>query len=447
MSVPFHLPELITELPGPKTAALIERDDKLMSTSYTRGYPLSIKQGRGAMVIDEDGNRFLDFCAGIAVCSTGHSHPEVVAAIQKQAADFLHMSGTDFYYDVMVQLSEQLNRLAPGPCHRRVYLANSGTEAVESALKLARYHTKRPHIISFYRSFHGRTYGSMSVTASKAVQKAGFWPLVPGVYHAHYPYPYRDLFNSGSEEACVDACLDYIKNYLFKMVVAPDSVAAFLVEPIQGEGGYVRPPADFLPRLQALAKEHGILIISDEVQAGIGRTGKMWGAQLYEGYDPDIITSAKGLASGMPLGAMIARECVMDWPPGAHASTYGGNPVCCAAAIKTLELVEGQYMANAQTEGDFIQSALKQLQGDTHVIGQVRGSGLMIGVEIVKDLDTHEKAPQLRDAIVDKAFEHGLLLLGCGENSIRLSPPLVINREQSQKAVDIIAQSIKELTV
>lgn len=443
---PESQPELKTALPGPKAKAIIDRDEKRMSPSYTRDYPLCIERGEGAWVFDPDGNKFLDFCAGIAVCSTGHSHPEVVKAIQDQAARFIHMSGTDFYYSLMGEVGDKLSELSPGPCNRKIYFANSGAEAVEAALKLARFHTKRQHIISFFRSFHGRTYGAMSVTASKSIQKTLFSPLVPSVHHAHYPYPYRDMFNAGSPEACVDACIDYIEKELFGRVVKPDEVAAFLVEPLQGEGGYILPPSSFLLKLQALARKHGILIISDEVQAGIGRTGKMWGSQLHEGYDPDILTSAKGLASGMPLGAMIARECVMNWPYGAHASTYGGNPVTLAAAKVTLELVENHYMANAEEVGGFLKQGLEALQQHYPIIGEVRGAGLMIGVEMITDQATKAKAPHLRNELVQKAFYKGLLLLGCGENSIRLSPPLVITKEQAVSALSIIEACLKELS-
>lgn len=439
-----ELPEIKTPLPGPKTQALMEKDHRVTSPSYTRGYPLSIARGQGAIVEDLDGNRFLDFCAGIAVCSTGHSHPEVVAAIQQQAGQFLHMSGTDFYYEAMAELAEKLALTATPTAQagsHKVYFGNSGTEAIEAALKLARYYTKRPAIIGFYRSFHGRTFGSMSVTASKTVQKQGFGPLLPGVFHAHYPYFYRDLFNSKTPEACAQASLDYIENVLFKTVVPPTEVAAFLVEPIQGEGGYIVPPDNFLPGLQALAQKYGILIISDEVQAGVGRTGKLWAAEHYPGYEPDIIACAKGLASGLPLGATIARAEVMNWPPGAHASTFGGNPLACVAALKTLELVETQYQANAATEGAFLLQGLEHLQKQYPQIGQVRGKGLMIGIEIVKD--GYKKDPHLRNALVDKAFEYGLLLLGCGENTIRLSPPLVISRRQSQAALELLEQTLK----
>ncbi|MBY0405816.1 MAG: aminotransferase class III-fold pyridoxal phosphate-dependent enzyme, partial [Cyanobacteria bacterium] len=334
-----HLPEIKTELPGPKTKAIMEKDDQYISTSYTRGYPLCIERGEGAMVIDPDGNRFLDFCAGIAVCSTGHSHPEVVKAIQEQAANFLHMSGTDFYYASMSDLAEKLAHLAPGGPDMRVFFGNSGAEAIEGAIKLARYYTKRKKLISFYGAFHGRTYGALSLCASKSLQKSRFSPMVPDVLHTHYPNPYRCLFNSDNtrcdDNECAEATLDYIKDHLFKMVVMPDEVAAFVVEPIQGEGGYIVPPKNFLKGLQDLAHQHGILIIADEVQSGVGRTGKMWASQHFPGFEPDIMASAKGLASGLPLGAVIAKKHIMDWPPGVHASTFGGNPLACVSALKT----------------------------------------------------------------------------------------------------------------
>lgn len=438
-------PEIVTDLPGPKTKKLIAKDERYISPSYTRGYPLAIASGDGAMVTDCDGNRFLDYCAGIAVCSTGHSHPEVVRAVQEQAEKFLHMSGTDFYYEVMADLAEKLAHSVPGSNDRKVFFGNSGAEAIEGALKLARNATGRTSIIAFYRGFHGRTYGAMSLTASKSIQKSRFAPLVPGIHHAHYPYFYRDLFKSESPEACAEACLDYIRDYLFKMVVPPGEVAAIVVEPIQGEGGYVVPPDSFLLGLQAMAREHGILIIADEVQSGIGRTGKMWASEHVNGFDPDIVTSAKGLASGLPLGAIIARSDVMAWKPGTHATTFGGNPVSCAAALKTLELVEGGLMQNAAEQGTYMKERLEALRDKYECIGDVRGRGLMLGVELVKDKRGKEKNAGLRDRIVDACFYEGLLILGCGENSLRFSPPLVICREQTDRALEILEAVLRKL--
>ncbi len=439
-------PQIKTELPGPKTKALIEKDGRYLSPSYTRGYPLSIKSGYGAMVVDMDDNVFLDYCAGIAVCSTGHSHPEIVKTIREQSEKFLHMSGTDFYYTVMADLAEKLATTTPGSPDKKVFFGNSGTEANEAALKLARYHTGRKNFISFYRSFHGRTFGSMSVSASKAIQRKQFMPLVPGVFNAHYPYFYRDIFQSETPEACAQACLNYIEDYIFKMQTPPDEVAAFIVEPIQGEGGYVMPHSSFLLGLQQLARKHGILIIADEVQAGMGRTGQIWASQLYPGFEPDILTSAKGLASGMPLGACIARSEVMNWEPGCHATTFGGNPVSCAAALKTFELLETGLLDNVRVQGPYLKSRLQLLADRYDVIGEVRGEGLMLGIEIVTSKASRQKAPDLRNRIVDDCYYQGLLILGCGENSVRFSPPLIICEEQTDAAVAILERVLQKLS-
>lgn len=439
-------PEIKTELPGPKTRALIQKDQQYLSPSYTRGYPLSIKKGYGAMVVDMDDNVFLDYCAGIAVCSTGHSHPEIVKAIQTQSEQFLHMSGTDFYYTVMAELAEKLATSTPGSPDKKVFFGNSGTEANEAALKLARYHTGRKNYISFYRSFHGRTFGSMSVSASKAVQKSQFSPLMPGCYYAHYPYFYRDIFGSVSPDACAEACLNYIEDHIFKMLVPAEEVAAFIVEPVQGEGGYIIPPASFLLGLQALAKRYGILIIADEVQAGMGRTGQMWASQLCPGFEPDIMTSAKGLASGMPLGACIAKSDVMNWKPGTHATTFGGNPVSCAAALKTFELLENGLLDNVRQQGAYLKAKLQELLPRYDVMGDVRGEGLMLGVEIVESKATRKKAPDLRNQLVDACYYQGLLILGCGENSIRFSPPLIITEEQTDCAIAILEKVLQTVS-
>lgn len=437
-------PSIKTALPGPKTKALIEKDQHYLSPSYTRGYPLSIQRGHGAMVVDMDENVFLDYCAGIAVCSTGHSHPEVVQVIREQSEKFLHMSGTDFYYTVMADLAQKLATTTPGSPDKKVFFGNSGTEANEAALKLARYKTGRPNFISFFRSFHGRTFGAMSVTASKVIQKSRFAPMLPGVFNAHYPYFYRDIFNSKTPEDCAQACLNYIEDYIFKMLTPPEEVAAFIVEPIQGEGGYVIPPASFLLGLQAIARKHGILIIADEVQSGIGRTGKMWASQHTPGFEPDIITSAKGLASGLPLGACIAKSEIMDWPPGTHATTFGGNPLSCAVALKTIELVENGLMDNARTQGAYLKAKLVKLMERFDIIGEVRGEGLMLGIEIIESKASKQKAPELRNQIVDACFYEGLLILGCGENSIRFSPPLIICEEQSDCAIEILTRVLEK---
>jgi 4-aminobutyrate aminotransferase len=441
------LPEIITPLPGPRTQALIEKDHAFVSPSYPRPYPLSVAMAEGCLVTDLDGNRFLDLNAGIAVCSTGHSHPEVVAVVKEQADRFLHMAGMEFYYHPMADLAEQLVRLAPGPSPKKVFFCNSGTEAVEGAMKLARYATGRTQFISFFRGFHGRTFGSMALTASRASLHAKYAPLVPGVHHAHFPNPYRSPFHSeGPAEPaqCLEAALDYIENTLFKMIVRPEEVAAFVVEPIQGEGGYIVPPETFLTRLQALAQQYGILVIADEVQSGVGRTGKMWASEWSPGFEPDILTSAKGLASGLPLGAFIARADLMTWEPGAHATTFGGNPVNCVAALKTLELVENGLMQNAQTQGERLMRHLRELMNDCDAIGEVRGKGLMIGVELVTSKATREKATALRNQLVQDCFEAGLLILGCGENSIRFSPPLVISDIQVDFAAETFGRLLKK---
>jgi 4-aminobutyrate aminotransferase len=430
------LPHLVTTLPGPRAQAVIDRDKAVLSPSYTRDYPLVADHGEGAIIEDPDGNRFLDFNAGIAVASTGHCHPEVVAAIQRQAARLIHMSGTDFYYENMVELAERLAQSAPGPGPWRVYFGNSGTEAVEAAMKLARYHTGREKFIAFYGSFHGRTLGSLSLTASKVVQRRGFGTLLPSVYHAPYPDPYRRPADDGTSS------VRWIEEQLFRTVLAPEDVAAIFVEPVQGEGGYVVPPPAFLKELRLLADRHGILLVFDEVQCGMGRTGPLWAASHF-GVTPDIFTSAKGLSSGLPLGACIAKAEIMDWPPGAHASTFGGNPVTVASALVTLSLVERELAANAARIGAHILERIQTWPDRFPHVGDVRGLGLMIGVELVKDQQTRERAPELRDRLVRLAFERGLLILGAGVNSIRLCPPLVVTESQADFAIDTLEECLK----
>ena len=407
------LPKIITTLPGPKAKAVIESDHRYISPSYTRSYPLVAKSASGAIVEDVDGNRFLDFCAGIAVCSTGHCHPDVVRAIQKQAASLIHMSGTDFYYEQMPDLAKTIEAFMPGGGSWRCFFGNSGTEAVEAAIKLARFKTGRWQFIAFQRSFHGRTMGSLSLTASKPVQRKGFGPLIPGV--THIPYG-----NAG-----------YLEDVVFKTTVNPEEVAAIIVEAIQGEGGYVVPPAEFLPGLEKIARKHGILLIADEVQSGMGRTGKMFAFEHFN-FHPDIVAVAKGIASGMPLGVMIARAEIMTWPPGAHASTFGGNPVCLAAAIETVRLIQETYMANAAKVGAFMVAELKTKLGRHPNVSDIRGRGLMIGVELAKN----------RDAVIDECFRRGVLVLGAGPNTIRISPPLIVDEEQAAFAVDALSEAV-----
>jgi len=436
------LPRLITPLPGPHALRVIEEDRRHISPSYTRSYPLVARRGLGALVEDVDGNTFLDFNAGIAVVATGHCHPEVVAAIQRQAAELIHMSCTDFYYEGMVELARKLESIAPGSEPKKVYFGNSGTEAIEAAIKLARYHTRREKIIAFYGAFHGRTLGSLSLTASKAVQRTGFGTLLSGVFHVPYANPYRCPYGHPPQECCRD-CAAFIERELFKKIVDPQEVAAIIVEPIQGEGGYVPAPAEFLRDLQRICRQHGILLITDEVQSGMGRTGKWWAAD-HAGIEPDILCVAKGIASGLPLSATIAKSSVMDWKPGAHASTFGANPVSVAAALATLRLVQDQYMENARRMGQYLFGRFSRWREKFPIVGDVRGKGLMIGIEMVTDQRTREPAPKLRDAVENLAFSKGLLVLGAGANTIRLAPPLLITEEQADFAVETLEACIRE---
>jgi 4-aminobutyrate aminotransferase len=437
-----NLPHLVTALPGPKAAEIIHRDQALLSPSYTRGYPLVVERGEGAIVEDVDGNRFLDFNAGIAVVAAGHSHPRVVAAVQRQAAEFLHMSGTDFYYRGMVDLAEKLVRLVPGGGPHRVYFGNSGTEAVEAALKLARYHSGRDKFVAFLGGFHGRTMGSLSLTGSKAVQRRGFGPLMP-VHHIPYAYCYRCAYGK-QPDTCNVECVKVLEDQLFKTILPAEEVAAIVVEPIQGEGGYLVPPAKFHEELRRVADRHGIILIHDEVQCGMGRTGKMFAAEHF-GVTPEMITLAKGIASGLPLGAMVAKADLMTWGPGAHASTFGGNPVSCAAALATIELLEDRLLDNARVIGDHILSRMRDWPRRFRFVGDVRGKGLMIGVEMVLDQQTKERAPELRNQLESMAFERGLLVLGCGTSTLRLSPPLVITRDQADFAVDTLEECLRTI--
>jgi 4-aminobutyrate aminotransferase len=416
--VNHKLPRLVTELPGPKAREIIESDHRYLSPSYTRSYPLVAKSGSGAIVEDVDGNRFLDFSAGIAVCSTGHCHPDVVRAIQEQAGRLIHMSGTDFYYEQMPQLARKLESLMPGGKPWRCFLGNSGTEAVEAAMKLARYATGRWQFIAFHSAFHGRTMGALSLTSSKPVQRRGFGPLIPGVTHA----PFGNAA--------------YIEDVLFKTTVNPNEVAAIVVEPIQGEGGYIIPPAEFLPNLEKIARKYGILLVADEVQCGMGRSGKMFAFEHFD-FHPDIVAIAKGIASGMPLGVTIARAEIMTWEPGAHASTFGGNPVCLAAALETIRLLEEKYVANSAKVGEYLSTKLAALKDLYPVIADVRGRGLMIGIQFASN--------DLRDRVINECFNCGLLVLGAGTTTVRLSPPLVIDEEQSDFAVETISAAIAGL--
>jgi 4-aminobutyrate aminotransferase len=436
-------PRIKTELPGPLAERAIAADHKVISPSYTRCYPLVVKSGSGMRVTDVDGNEFLDFTAGIAVTSTGHCHPDVVRAIQDQAATLIHMSGTDFYYESMTQLAERLSAVAPMRGPHRFYYGNSGAEAVECALKLARYHTGRQNIVSFLGAFHGRTMGALSLTASKPQQKRRFAPLIPGVHHVPYPYCYRGSGGGAKEqEAYALSCARYIEDRLFRTLLPPEEVAAIIVEPIQGEGGYVVAPDNFMRELRDICDRHGILLIADEVQSGAGRTGKWWAIE-HTGVEPDIVCIAKGIASGMPLGICMARAEIMDWVPGSHASTFGGNPIAIAAALATMDVLEREAIANAASIGSRMMERLQTWIGKYLCVGDVRGRGLMIGVELVKDQRTREMTGELRDRVISNAFERGLLILGCGETSIRLCPPLIVNQDEADIALDLLEDSLR----
>ena len=438
-----NVPSIRTPLPGPKAAAIIARDAARVSPSYTRDYPFVMARGEGAVVEDVDGNIFLDCAAGIAVTGTGHSHPEVVKAIVEQAGKYLHMSGTDFYYEPQVKLAEEMAAIVPvggGTGEVRSFFSNSGTEAIEAALKLARYSTKRVNLIAFMGSFHGRTLGSLAMTSSKYVQRRGFGPMMPGVFHAPYANCYRCPVGA-RPETCGAECLDYLEDQILVHLVAPDEVAAVLVEPIQGEGGYVVPPADFHQRLRELTKKHGMLLIADEVQSGMGRTGRMFACEHF-GLDVDIVTVAKGIASGLPLGVTSARSDVMTWPPGAHASTFGGNPVSSAAALATIKLLKDGLVRNAEVVGEYLIGSLRALMDKHQLIGDVRGKGLMIGVELVRDRVTKERAIAERDRVVQEMFKRGVLLLGAGRNAVRFAPPLVLNKDQADTIVKIFDEAL-----
>ncbi len=435
---------IIVPPPGPKAKALLERDAQVLSPSYARDYGFVMDHGQGAEVWDVDGNRYIDFCAGIAVNSTGHSHPEIVKAIQAQTEKFIHIS-SDYYHELMVRVAERIDEIAPMKEDVTVFLANSGTESVEAALKLARYATGRRQFIGFLGAFHGRSMGSLSFTASKARQQERFFPTMPGVWHVPFPDPYRPIFPTPTNGDQGDAVVNYIEEMLFPEALPPDEVAAILVEPIQGEGGYIVPPPNFFPRLRKLCDEHGILLIIDEVQSGVGRTGKWWAIQ-HTGIEPDIVCIAKGIASGVPMGAMAARKSIgAKWKPGAHGNTYGGNPIACVSALKTLELIENGMMRNAEEMGAYMLDAFAEMQARHPSIGQVRGKGLMIGVELVLDRTTKEPAREMRHAVMHRCFERGLLTLGCGRSTMRFMPPLMIGKDLVDEGLEIFESVLTEV--
>ncbi|MGH2446015.1 MAG: aminotransferase class III-fold pyridoxal phosphate-dependent enzyme [Candidatus Limnocylindria bacterium] len=423
-------PHIVTELPGPRARALIARDEAVASPSLTRAYPLVAESGSGMVVTDVDGNRFIDFAAGIAVCSTGHSHPKVVAAITEQADRLIHIAATDFYEPRYTELMERLAGIAPFAEKARVFLTNSGTEAVEGAIKLARYHTGRPGIIAFEGGFHGRTMGALSLTNSKVKQRAGFGPLIPMVHHAPFPRVRAWREDSGGDGS---AELAHLRETIFGRQISPGDVAAIVVEPIQGEGGYFPAPRAFMEGLREICDEHGILLVADEIQSGMGRTGTWWAIEQM-GVEPDIIATAKGIASGMPIGAFIARDSVWTWPPGAHGSTFAGNPICAAAALATLDIIESEGMANATAMGARLRSGLESVASETDAVRDIRGAGLMLGVEF----GSHEAA----EAVQEAAFQRGLLALECGESSLRFSPPLIVDSASVDAAVRIFAEAV-----
>jgi len=434
-STAHDYPRVSIPPPGPKAKAVIAKDKEYSSPSYIKEYPLVIAGGKGAMVEDVDGNRYIDWMAGIAVSATGYAHPKVVKAVQDAAAKFFHICGTDFYYEGFSDLCERLAKSAPGGGKWRTFLTNSGTEAVEGAVKLARHHTRRGALISFHNAFHGRSYAAMSLSSSKVKYRKGFGPLLPEVYHLPFHNPYRNTL-----EDCVKAAHE-----LFETKLSPEDVAAVILEPLQGEGGYAIPSKEFLQFWRTLCDEFGMLLIFDEIQSGAGRTGKMWACEHF-GVSPDVLLAAKGLGSGMPIGAIVAREKVMTWPRGSHGSTYGGNPVACASALATLDLIEGELAANAKKMGARLFAGLEKLQAKHEIIGDVRGLGLFIGVEFVKDRATKEPATDFVGRLEQLAFAKGLLLLGCGKSTIRVAPPLVLNEYDVDKGLAILDECLAELT-
>ncbi len=440
-------PRIIVEPPGPRAREIIERDHRVLMQSFVRWYPLVVKTGKGALVEDVDGNIYIDFNSGLAVLNVGHQHPRVVEAIKRQAEKLLHYSLTDFYYEEIVELTEKLLEIAPMGGGKKVFYGNSGAEAIEASLKVARGHFRgsRPYIVAFIGAFHGRTFGAMSLTSSKPVQRAGFSPLLPNVVHVPYPYPYRCPFRAEEPEECGDAVIGFLEDWVFGKYVPPEETAAIVFEPIQGEGGYVVPPDNFFPKLRRLADKYGILLIDDEVQAGMGRTGR-WFAIQHWGVEPDLVAVAKGIASGLPLGAVIGRSEVMDLPGGSHASTFGGNPVAAAAASAVIDVIrEEGLLDNAARVGEHLMKRFRELQEEVELVGDVRGKGLMIGVELVRDRETKEPARKEVASILERCFKRGVLVISAGLSTIRLAPPLNIPLELADRAADIIIEEIRRV--
>ncbi|HUV55107.1 MAG TPA: acetyl ornithine aminotransferase family protein [Candidatus Krumholzibacteriaceae bacterium] len=437
-------PKIKVTPPGPKAKKIVERDSAVISPSFGRAYPLVIERGEGCIVVDVDGNEFIDMNAGLAVCSVGHGHPKVIKAIKDQAEKFIHYSYTDFYYDDYVDLGEKLHDLVPGDHKKKFFYGNSGAESIEAAMKVARWHTGRQGYLAYIGSFHGRTLGAVSLTASKPYQRARFAPLIPGVEHIFYPYCYRCPFKLECP-SCGYACVDYIDEYLFHRYVPPEEVAMLIAEPIQGEGGYVVPPDGYFPKLKKLLDKYGILFASDEVQSGIGRTGKWFGIEHF-GVVPDIVCMAKGIAAGMPLGVMASRADIQDWKPGSHASTFGGNPVSCAAALAVLDIIKTEnLLENAQRQGKLIKDRLNEMKDRHPMIGDVRGKGLMVGVELVKDKTTKEYAQKETGDVMMECFRNGLAIVNCGINVIRWMPPLTITSDLVEPALEIFEKSLTKI--
>ncbi|MCD6401378.1 MAG: acetyl ornithine aminotransferase family protein [Anaerolineales bacterium] len=430
-------------VPGPKAQIIIEKDHKYISPSYPRAYPFVMDHGKGVEVWDVDGNRYVDFAAGIAVVATGHSHPKVVRAIQEQAEKFIHIS-SDLYHENWTTLAEKLSDIAPFEEQAISFMTNSGAESVEGAIKLARYHTGKSQIIAFLGAFHGRTYGAMSLTASKTKYHRGFYPMLNGIVHVPFPDPYRPIFTMRDGETYGERIVRYLEEEILTKLLPPEDTAAIIVEPIQGEGGYVVPAEGFFPALKDLCEKYGILLIVDEVQSGMGRTGKWWAIENF-GVEPDIVCAAKGIASGIPLGAVIAKKSVMTWKVGAHGNTYGGNPIACAASLATIELIEESYLSNAKEMGSYLKGKLDYLKTKYNAIGDVRGIGLMLGVEFVKNRDTKEPDGELRDKIEHECFRNGLIILGCGKNTIRFAPPLCITRAEIDEGITIFEGVLDEV--
>lgn len=437
-------PKIVVTPPGPKARELVKKDESLISPSYGRFYPLVVESGKGCIIKDVDGNEFIDFNSGLVCMNVGHNHPKVVAAVKNQCDRFLHYSNTDFYYREVVDLADRLAHVTPGSPEKKIFFGNSGAEAIEAAIKLAKWHSRRQLFIAFIGAFHGRTVGALSFTASKPTQRRSFFPLMPGVTHVPYGYCYRCPYKLTFPE-CHYWCVDFIDEYVLQKYIPPEDTAAILTEPIQGEGGYVVPPPEYFQRLKKIADKYGLLFIDDEVQSGMGRSGK-WFAIEHWGVEPDIICTSKALASGLPLGACIAKSKVMDWVPGSHASTFGGNPLSCVAASAVIDVIkEEKLLENATKQGAYIMKRLNELKEKSEIVGDVRGKGLMIGMEIVESKESKKPAPQKVNEIIMRSWKRGINVISCGASTIRIAPPLVITKELVDSALDIIEDTTRQV--